>query len=320
MIAHAGAGERARRGVRRRGRDRRAADRRLVVPRHRADLRRRRRPAASRARLDLQRLGQQVRAVGRRRRCVAGRWAEHAGRRDALDPDGARGRLDRRRRRRHAGHHDAVPDAPEPQPGADAASRSRRALCDELGVDDGRVAAVRPGPRRRHRRPRRQRRRVRPPRRCWSCRAATTTAEDDWLRMQRQRALRPRRARRRAAQPLEVVEVPVLPFVEVGGRRVAVPYLNYYVGNGVRRRAGVRTTPPTPTCWRSSPSSTPAATSIGLDVGAVLAYGGGGIHCITQQVPAWLTGQPLTPAPGSGRRWSRFPATVTPRSRGGRRW
>jgi agmatine/peptidylarginine deiminase len=24
---------------------------------------------------------------------------------------------------------------------------------------------------------------------------------------------------------------------------------------------------------------------IGLDVGAVLAYGGGGIHCITQQVP-----------------------------------
>jgi agmatine/peptidylarginine deiminase len=24
---------------------------------------------------------------------------------------------------------------------------------------------------------------------------------------------------------------------------------------------------------------------VGLDVGAVLAYGGGGIHCITQQVP-----------------------------------
>jgi agmatine deiminase len=25
---------------------------------------------------------------------------------------------------------------------------------------------------------------------------------------------------------------------------------------------------------------------VGLDVGEVLAYGGGGIHCITQQVPA----------------------------------
>jgi agmatine deiminase len=29
----------------------------------------------------------------------------------------------------------------------------------------------------------------------------------------------------------------------------------------------------------------PGREIVGLDVGAVLAYGGGGIHCITQQVP-----------------------------------
>jgi agmatine deiminase len=30
----------------------------------------------------------------------------------------------------------------------------------------------------------------------------------------------------------------------------------------------------------------PDRETIALDVGAILAYGGGGIHCITQQVPA----------------------------------
>jgi agmatine deiminase len=30
----------------------------------------------------------------------------------------------------------------------------------------------------------------------------------------------------------------------------------------------------------------PGRETSGLDVGATLAYGGGGIHCITQQVPA----------------------------------
>jgi agmatine deiminase len=30
----------------------------------------------------------------------------------------------------------------------------------------------------------------------------------------------------------------------------------------------------------------PGRDVVGLDVGAILAYGGGGIHCITQQVPS----------------------------------
>lgn len=85
--------------------------------------------------------------------------------------------------------------------------------------------------------------------------------------------------------PLRVVEIPVLPFAEIAGARVPVPYLNFYIGNGfvvvpvsghgaddemvalIAEQFGGRDT-------------------IALDVGAILAYGGGGIHCITQQIPA----------------------------------
>jgi agmatine deiminase len=85
-------------------------------------------------------------------------------------------------------------------------------------------------------------------------------------------------------EAIEVVEIPVLPFTEIGGERVAVPYLNYYVANGVVI---------VPVCGHPADADMlaliaehyPDREAIGLDVGAVLAYGGGGIHCITQQVP-----------------------------------
>ena len=88
-----------------------------------------------------------------------------------------------------------------------------------------------------------------------------------------------------AGRELEVVVVPVLPFAEVGGERVAVPYLNYYVGNGFVA---------VPTCGHDADDDMlaiigeqyPGRDVLGLDVGAVLAFGGGGIHCITQQIPA----------------------------------
>ena len=78
--------------------------------------------------------------------------------------------------------------------------------------------------------------------------------------------------------------MPVLPFTEIGGERVAVPYLNYYVANGVVV---------VPVCGHPADDDMlaiiaeqyPDREVVGLDVGAVLAYGGGGIHCITQQVP-----------------------------------
>ena len=63
-----------------------------------------------------------------------------------------------------------------------------------------------------------------------------------------------------------------------------VPYLNYYVGNGFVV---------VPVCGHPADADMvaiideqyPGRTTVPLDVGAVLAYGGGGIHCITQQVP-----------------------------------
>jgi agmatine deiminase len=80
------------------------------------------------------------------------------------------------------------------------------------------------------------------------------------------------------------VEVPVLPRATVGRGDRPVPYLNFYVANGavVVPVAG-------------HPADDKMLEIIGgsyqgRDVvpvpGAVLAHGGGGVHCITQQVPS----------------------------------
>jgi agmatine deiminase len=88
-----------------------------------------------------------------------------------------------------------------------------------------------------------------------------------------------------AGRLLEVVEIPVLPFAEIGGERRPVPYGNFYVGNGFVL---------VPTSNHQADTDMlaiiaeqfPGREVVGLDVGPILAYGGGGIHCITQQVPA----------------------------------
>jgi agmatine deiminase len=111
--------------------------------------------------------------------------------------------------------------------------------------------------------------------------------EADWLRCDVNRRCA-RRSVDATGRALEVVEVPVLPFTELGGRRVAVPYLNFYVGNGFVV---------VPVCGHPADADMvaviaaqyPGRETVPLDVGAVLAYGGGGIHCITQQVPALPT-------------------------------
>jgi agmatine deiminase len=87
---------------------------------------------------------------------------------------------------------------------------------------------------------------------------------------------------------IDIVEVPVLPFVDTDAGRVAVPYINYYVGNGFVL---------VPICGHPADADMlaiiadqyPGRETIGLDVGTILAIGGGGIHCITQQVPAQPT-------------------------------
>ncbi|MEM9521263.1 MAG: agmatine deiminase family protein [Actinomycetota bacterium] len=86
-------------------------------------------------------------------------------------------------------------------------------------------------------------------------------------------------------RPIEIVEVPVLPFRERDDERVAVPYLNFYVGNGFVV---------VPTCGHPADDDMvaliaaqfPGRETFGLEIGEILALGGGGIHCITQQIPA----------------------------------
>jgi agmatine deiminase len=90
------------------------------------------------------------------------------------------------------------------------------------------------------------------------------------------------RERLRAAG-IEVLAMPFLPYEQVAGERVAVSYMNLYLCNGAVI---------VPVC---GDASQPDALALigeafpGREVvavpGAVLAYGGGGPHCITQQVP-----------------------------------
>lgn len=82
----------------------------------------------------------------------------------------------------------------------------------------------------------------------------------------------------------EVVEVDVLPHVECYDQTVEVPYLNFYVGNDAvfvpiaGAAADREMVDLIGSCF-------PGRAAVGVP-GSVLAYGGGGIHCITQPVPA----------------------------------
>jgi agmatine deiminase len=109
-------------------------------------------------------------------------------------------------------------------------------------------------------------------------------AEDDWVRMDVNRRV-VQGAHDARGEGIDVVQVPVLPFVEREGRRLAVPYLNYYVGNGFVV---------VPVCGHRADADMvaiiaeqyPGRETLPVPIGEILAFGGGGIHCITQQVPA----------------------------------
>jgi len=87
------------------------------------------------------------------------------------------------------------------------------------------------------------------------------------------------------AEGLRVLEVPVLPIVEHDGEPVCVPYVNFYLCNGAVI-VPVAGHPADDEMLALLAEYVPGRDVVGLDVGAILARGGGGIHCITQQIPA----------------------------------
>jgi agmatine deiminase len=83
---------------------------------------------------------------------------------------------------------------------------------------------------------------------------------------------------------LEVVELPWLPYVEGERPAVVVPYVNYYVCNGalIVPTRGEETDA---AALDLLASLYPGREAVAV-AGETLALGGGGVHCITQQVPA----------------------------------
>ncbi|HET8951143.1 MAG TPA: agmatine deiminase family protein, partial [Solirubrobacteraceae bacterium] len=91
-------------------------------------------------------------------------------------------------------------------------------------------------------------------------------------------------AGRLAAAGLEVVEIDVLPRLDVDGPPTVVPYVNFYVANGalIVPVTGAETDADALALLeRLYPGREAVPVS-----GTTLALGGGGVHCITQQVPA----------------------------------
>jgi agmatine deiminase len=88
---------------------------------------------------------------------------------------------------------------------------------------------------------------------------------------------------RLGAAGLDVIEVPVLPYADFDGQRLPVPYVNLYPGNGFVAVPVSGHASDDDAC-RLIGAHYPGRVVIPVP-GVVLAYGGGGVHCITQQVP-----------------------------------
>lgn len=89
--------------------------------------------------------------------------------------------------------------------------------------------------------------------------------------------------RRLEAAGIEVVEIASLPYGNVAGTTVPVPYVNLYVCNGA---VMVPTVDGGDARWLDCIGEAFGDRVVIALPGEVLAYGGGGVHCITQQVIA----------------------------------
>jgi agmatine deiminase len=92
---------------------------------------------------------------------------------------------------------------------------------------------------------------------------------------------------------LEVIEISQLPYTgEIDGERFAVPYVNFYPVNGaiVAPRLDA---PGEDEAYATLADAFPDREVVGVP-SAMLAYGGGGVGCVTQHVPAGRTLPPVS--------------------------
>ena len=85
---------------------------------------------------------------------------------------------------------------------------------------------------------------------------------------------------------IEVAKMDLLPYAEVAGETVVASYMNFYIANGA---VIVPVTSLDPDADEQALAVIAAEfpdREVVAVAGAVLAYGGGGPHCITQQVPS----------------------------------
>jgi agmatine deiminase len=108
-------------------------------------------------------------------------------------------------------------------------------------------------------------------------------SDPNWDRLEANRRVL-QQSRDVAGRPIEILEMPYLGHAEVGGRRVRVPSVNFYIANGgvVAPTAGV----PTDDAMLGRIADAFPGREVVPVPARVIGFGGGGVHCITQQVPA----------------------------------
>ncbi|XCM34109.1 agmatine deiminase family protein [Streptomyces parvus] len=86
------------------------------------------------------------------------------------------------------------------------------------------------------------------------------------------------------AWPLTIIDIPQTAGADIAGTEVEVSYLNFYLANGgvVVPVAGG---PQDEAALQVIAGAFPGRKVVGVTAPAI-AYGGGGVHCITQQIPA----------------------------------
>jgi len=86
-----------------------------------------------------------------------------------------------------------------------------------------------------------------------------------------------------AGRRFEVIELPLLPYFALDGEELMVSYVNFYVANG-GVVVPVAEHPMDEEALAIIASAFPEREVVGVP-GRIISYGGGGPHCITQQVP-----------------------------------